>query len=784
MEQNIRIKMSVRNLVEFIMRSGDLDSRFMSASRAVEGTFAHQKVQNSGIEGYTPEVTLRYNEEYKGFLFSIDGRADGIIESDDNITIDEIKSTTRPLEIIDEDYNMLHWAQAKSYGYIYCKDNNLDNIDIQLTYFHLDTENIKYITKTFTIEELENFFYGLLDKYLTWAEFTRDRQLDRNNSIKNLKFPFDKYRQGQRELAVASYRTIIESKNLFAQAPTGIGKTISTAFPSIKAIAENETSKIFYLTAKTITRQVAEDTVEIMVDKGLKVKTITITAKDKICFKEESNCNPEYCEYAKGHFDRINDAILDILTNEHIITRDKVEEYALKHRVCPFEYSLDLAIWADFVICDYNYAFNPTVYLRRFFDDNEGDYVFLIDESHNLVDRSREMFSTELNKEDFLNLKRIMKDKDKEITKVLKRLNKFMLDMKKKCGDEYSYIQKEHPEKICGLLRRLTSEAEDWLIDNEKTEGYQELLDLYFDAMAFLKISEFYDERYVTYVERDRKNVLLKLFCLDPSYLLREAIKRGKSAIFFSATLTPLEYFSNILGGDKKDYKMALASPFDRNNLGLIIADNVSTRYKDREKTYDIIADYLYNMVSSKKGNYIVFFSSYKYMNTVYEIFTDKYNQIDTIIQNKDMTEIEREEFLINFKANSDTTLLGFAVLGGIFSEGIDLKGKRLIGTVIVGVGLPGLCLERNIIRDYFNEKNNMGYEYSYMYPGMNKVLQAAGRVIRSDDDIGTVLLIDDRFSYTSYKRLFPKHWNYYKRARNIKQLSNYLNNFWDKKRK
>lgn len=779
MTERNEIRISVRNLVEFVLRRGDLDTRFVGSSRAVEGTRAHQKIQNSYIDGYDSEVSLSCSIEYNNFLFKIEGRADGILKEEDKFCIDEIKSTTKPLEEIDENYNILHWAQAKCYGYIFAKENDLDFIDIQLTYYNIDTEEIKYIRKTFSINELKEFFYSLIDKYLVWANHILNWTEVRDYSIKALDFPYEGYRRGQRKLAIAAYKTIVDSKKLFAQAPTGIGKTISTLFPAVKAVGEGLTRKIFYLTAKTITREAALDCIKIMNKKGLRFKVLTLTAKDKICFKEESICNPEKCEFAKGHFDRVNNAILSILKNEDIITREIVEKYAKDYSVCPFELSLDLAIWADCIICDYNYVFDPRVYLKRFFLENNNDYVFLVDEAHNLVDRSREMFSAELYKKDFLALKRVMKDKNIEIYKQLGKLNSFMLKMKKKCGEEDYCIEKEGIDDIFYPLRKSLSSTEEWLSENEGADGHKELLELYFNILAYVKISELYDERYVTYIEKDKEDVKIKMFCLDPSHLLKDALNRGKASIFFSATLAPLNYFKEILGGDEEDYSIRLSSPFDAKNLCLLIANNISTRYRNRQNTYSIIGDYLKRLTEQKKGNYLIFFPSYKYMDEVYCRFVDKYTDIKVIIQKTPMNEKEREEFLQAFKNNTEESMVGFAVMGGIFSEGIDLKGDKLVGAIVVGVGLPQLCLERNIIREYFQDKNRCGYEYAYMYPGMNKVLQAAGRVIRTEEDKGVVLLIDDRFMYSSYQVLFPLGWKRYKRLLSIDDINRVTNKFW-----
>jgi len=777
--KNNEIRISIRNLVEFVLMSGDLDSRFVGTNRMLEGTKAHQRIQRSSGEAYDAEVYLSYNVELGGFILTLEGRADGIITEEESIVIDEIKTTTKPLESIDEDYNPLHWAQAKCYAYIYAEQNSLDSVDVQVTYYQIDTDERKSFRRAFSFAELKEFFYGLVEKYAIWARLIINWRLKRDESIKELKFPFASYRKGQRELEVAAYKTLEDGKKLFVQAPTGIGKTISTLFPAVKAVGEGHISKVFYLTAKTITRQVAEEAFVRMRSRGLKFKTITLTAKDKICFNKGAGCNPEQCEYARGHFSRVNDAIFEILNNEDDLTRGKIEDYAKKHRVCPFEYALDLSLWVDCIICDYNYVFDPRVYLRRFFLNNKGDYAFLIDEAHNLVDRAREMFSAELYKSSFLELKKIMKSKQSKIAKLLSEINKYMLGLRKECGEQGFLVKQEELKDLYKLLKELIKESEDWLSRNHGFEGFEQMLELYFNTMAFIRISEFFDERYVTFIEVKKSEVKVKLFCLDPSYLLSEATKRGKAAVFFSATLMPLNYFREILGGSDGDYTMILPSPFSRDNLCLLIADKISTKYRNRESSYDSIVEIIRTTVEQKPGNYMVYFPSYKYMNEVYSRFAEQFPDVATIVQESSMPEEERENFLERFRPDATETLVGFAVLGGIFSEGVDLRGDRLIGVIIVGVGLPQVSVELDIIMNYFREKNSMGYEYAYMFPGMNKVLQAAGRVIRSENERGIVLLIDERYSQRNYRNLFPEHWSHGKGIADMTDLKNELKRFW-----
>ena len=507
MDKTIRI--SVRNLIEFVLRSGDIDNSFMSTSRALEGTLAHQKVQKSYGNEYSPEVTLKHSFSYNDYSLEVEGRADGIFKLPEEIIIDEIKSTTKDLETIEEDFNHLHWAQAKCYAYIYALQNELTSIYIQLSYFHIESEEIKIFKKRFKMGELEDFFLNIVDKYIQWANLTFYWGETRDKSIINLEFPFESYRKGQRELAVAAYKTIVERKNLFVQAPTGIGKTMSTLFPAIKSIGEGYISKIFYLTAKTITRKVPIDSMVIMMNKGLKMKTLVITAKDKICLNHEVKCNPKDCSYAKGHFNRVNDAIMDIFENEDMITREIIIDYAEKHHVCPFEFSLDMSLWADVIICDYNYVFDPQVYLKRFFEGLSNNYGFLIDEAHNLVDRSREMFSCEINKADFLDLRDIFKEDYSAIYKNFNKINTIMNKIKKDYEIKDNYYQQEEITDLYYPMKRLVTLMEPWLIEEKDHSEYEKVIELYFNMITYMKMSELYDEHYITSIEVIDRDMIL-----------------------------------------------------------------------------------------------------------------------------------------------------------------------------------------------------------------------------------------------------------------------------------
>lgn len=774
------IKISIRNLVEFIMRHGSIDNRYTSSIKAIEGIRGHQRVQKSYGDNYTAEVPLKYTLTYEDLEIMVEGRADGILIEDEKTIIDEIKTTTKDLLLIDENTNPLHWAQAKCYGYIYSMQNELDNIDIQITYYNIDTKSTRILRQSYTLKELEEFFFWLIDEYKSWAQLESDWVNKRNESIKKLKFPFENYRPGQRELAVRVYKSITDSKKCFAQAPTGTGKTISTLFPAIKAMGEDKTSKIFYLTAKTITREVAQNTISLMRKKDLKLKAVTITAKEKICKMDEVNCNPEYCPYANGYFDRINNSLKDILAKYNDYSKDNIEKISEEYMLCPFELSLDLTNLSDVIICDYNYVFDPRVYLKRFFDTKTTDYTFLIDEAHNLVDRAREMYSATLNEEKFVKVKKLISKKDKRITKVIKEIQSYFEDKLEDLTtlDENDLVESEAPLELCEILSSFIKFVDEYLArTNEENE---ELMDLYFDVYSFLSISDFYDKNYTTIYTKTFNGMTIKIYCVNPQKVIEEKMKKAKSNIIFSATLIPMDYFMKMYSYDEEDFIINLKSPFDVKNRLLMIGDNVATTYNKRFETSEDIASYIANCVQAKKGNYMVFFPSYKYMELVFDEMKENYPNINTSIQESNMSEEEKEEFLSMFDEDNKETHVGFCVLGGHFSEGIDLTNDKLIGVIIVGVGMPQIGIERDIIKDHMKDSNK-GFDYAYVYPGMIKVLQAAGRCIRTDDDKGVILLLDNRYSQRRYQSLFPYEWYPNFRVRKSDDVKTLCERFWSK---
>lgn len=779
-----RIKISVRNLVEFILRSGNLDNRRTSAAdreAMQKGSRIHRKLQKQMKASYKAEVPLKWEEEYSDFIIEIEGRADGIIDDEEACVIDEIKGVYRDLYFLEEPVPV-HKAQAMCYAYFYASQKKISKIEVQMTYCHLETEEIKRFREEFSFSYLKKWFEDFLSEYYKWANFQYQRRIERRSSMEGLEFPYP-YRKGQKELVSGVYHTMRTEKQLFIQAPTGIGKTMAAIFPAVRAVGEGYGDKIFYLTAKTITRTVAEEAFSILKEKGLSYKTISITAKEKLCLCEETDCNPEKCPYAEGHFDRINAAVFEILNEKDTYLREDLLEQAEKHRVCPYEMCLDISSWVDAVICDYNYVFDPNVYLRRFFSDGvKGDYLFLIDEAHNLVERGRKMYSAVLCKEDFLETAKIVKEHSAKLYKILKKCNRMMLEYKREC-DECTVM-----ENIAGLslqLMNLLGEMENFLEKEHEEKVQKAVQEISFSVRHFLNMYDIADENYVIYSHYDdEQRFLITLYCVNPKRNLQECLNKGRGAVFFSGTFLPLPYYRSLFSERRDDYAICASSPFLRENLKLLVACDVSSKYTRRGVSeYEKMVEYIYELAAGKQGNYMVFFPSYRMLEDIYEIFRNKTEErqfeVSCILQSSNMTEQEREEFLEAFQENSAKTLIGFCVMGGIFSEGIDLTGERLIGAAIVGTGLPQVGCEREILKNYYDEKAQNGFAYAYRYPGMNKVLQAAGRVIRTKEDRGVVLLLDERFLQREYLELFPQEWQSYERC-TVGNAGQKIRAFWD----
>jgi len=796
---------SVRELVAFVLRRGDLggEREFVGSDRALAGIRGHQKIQRSRPPGYLTELPVEYSVETAEFTLQIRGRIDGLLMTSGRVLVEEIKTVQGKWN---HEADPLHWAQAKFYAFMHAHENDLNQLVIQLVYLELPAGNVKEFRETFAFTELSNFFAATTAVYVDWLVEQHHWCLARNASIVALAFPFPGYRPGQRELAVAAYRVIANGGRLFLAAPTGIGKTISVLFPAVKALGEGKLERIFYLTARTVGRAIAGKALLVLRRAGLKLRAVTLTAREKVCVREGHPCDPLACPLALGYYDRVKPAIREALEREEI-TRAVLEEVGRKHQVCPFELSLDASVWVDVIICDYNYVFDPQVYLRRHFAEDGGAYGFLVDEAHNLVDRAREMFSADLDGREVLDARRAIKTAVPPCAKALTRLHAAMqklINVTASPGESFepsdsagelnlfpaklappaiegngAATRAEFPDSLIEPLETALDKLESWLVKNQPAEFRESLLALYFRLHSFRRTAEVYDEHFITIVE-NVPALKVRQFCLDPSLLLRKALARGRAAIFFSATLTPIDYYRNLLGGAPEDPVLQLTSPFPPENLAVLIQDRIQTHFKGRTESLGDVVEAIGTLVQGRRGNYLAYFPSYQYLNDTLQLFQIRHPSLRVLVQRPGMNEPERDAFLTAFSVEHGETLVGFAVLGGIFGEGIDLVGERLIGAVIVGVGLPQLCLERDLIRDYFQPQTAAGFDYAYTFPGMNRVLQAVGRVVRSETDRGVVLLIDARLNETRYRRLFPAWWKY-SRVRNPEALREAVGSFWQR---
>lgn len=790
---------AVRNMVEFVLQAGDITpGGFQRRDRAQLGTQGHKQVQRSRPAGYESEVAITYRVEGTDLPLEVQGRMDGLYANAVPVIIEEIKTTTLSLDLVGEDHNHLHWAQAQCYAYMYARQHLLSEVSIHLTYLHLDSsertsQKEKTFERHFTFVELETFFRDLITPYLAWIRKILALQARRDQSIQQLEFPYAEYRPGQREMAVAVYKAIRANDRLYVQSPTGVGKTIATLFPAVKALGQGLAAKIFYLTAKTPGRLVAEKALDDMRQAGLHLTSITLTAKEKICFCPPVNCDPEVCVCARDYFGKVKKALEEI-DQHQAFTRPVIEEIARQYQICPFEFSLDLALWVDCIICDYNYAFDPRVYLHRFFDFSTEPYIFLIDEAHNLPDRARAMYSAELDKRTVLDLQHKLKPHLPVLAKKLRAINKILLEIRKACQAEgqTALVEHEPPEALLKAIQEFNQMAEDWLVLNQPAEFRQELLEFYFLCSNYLHTAEYFDTFYVSYFERQGQSDLkAKLYCLDPAPMLAAPLKRSKSTVFFSATLLPMDYFMTLLTGLEDHPKRIFQSPFPTENVSLLIHNGIATKYAQRVDSYAAIASSIETICSTHVGNYLVFFPSYAYLEAVLEPLKERLPERQLLVQDRGMTEAAREAFLAQFSAGNQETLIGLAVMGGIFGEGIDLVGERLVGAVVVGVGVPQVCLENDLIKEYFDRQNvsgfaragfaKAGFAYAYQYPGFNRVLQATGRVIRTEADRGIIVLIDERFTHTRYRHLFPAHWRGFQVVQNTSEIKDKLAYFWSR---
>lgn len=785
-----KIVLSVHGFIDLLLRKGDIDNRIFNTMSMEEGTRLHKWYQDKQGENYFPEQYLSHSFKYDDYQIELSGRADGIIvNSESNVTIDEIKTTNSPIDEFYQSQKNWHLGQAKIYAYIYMLDHELDIIKVQLTYIsQIDHTDLKQYLFVFTEADLKKDIDDLFRQYIDFYEVIQRIKSNRQKSIQGLNFPFNSMRPGQKEMMEFVDTSLEQGKIGFCEAKTGIGKTISVLYPSIKALEKNNLEKIFYLTSKNSIKKVAFDTLKQLEKEKCCLKAVIMTSKEHICLNEKKrHCNPDECVFAKNYYDKINQIILTEIDQQNIFNFDDIIRIARKYEVCPFELQLDLLNYVDVIVGDYNYLFDPRAKLIRFFESYAPNpFILLVDEGHNLPQRVRDMFSASIEYFDVVKLlKKFAKQKAKKYKAIKERLQDIASYFQEvelvQSNSSWEKIkeEKEIPQKLIDLLQGFIIKGKAFLKKNKESDD--DFMNFYYEVNAFLNLPDG-DSRYAYYFhfhEKTNQCLGFTISCLDSRYLIKSGYNAFAGGVVFSATLTPREYFLNVLGADKDSPSLYLPSPFDSANQ-LIMADTyISTKYRDRDDSCEHIARDIYEVVTKKVGNYFVFFPSFAYMAQVADYISSYEDRIDCYYQQVSMSEAERQSFLRRFQKNPSRTTVGFIVLGGIFSEGIDLVGDKLIGAIIVSVGhLKMSYLSDRLQKIIEKESPSKGYSYAYLYPGLNHVFQAAGRVIRSEEDKGVILFIGKRYSYTTYRNnLYEMYDSIYKV--NDKSIGSIVEEFW-----
>ncbi|MBR6787468.1 MAG: hypothetical protein IKM26_06075 [Clostridia bacterium] len=746
MEKQDILHVSVRRIVEFSLQGGDIAPASLSAMQA--GARGHKARQAQINE--ESERTVRWQGDCEGVAFDISGRIDILHTSHADPLIEEIKLIS-PSAPLPEAALPVHRMQAVCYAHMLCEECLYPAIRVQITYVTQEGLVRAAFPETLTQDEAKALFFSMLTPFAVWEKQLRTFRALRDTSLQSLPFPFAAYRPGQREMAAQVYTAIRLQKRLFATLPTGTGKSAATLYPALKALGEGKTRQIFYLTARGTARQAATDALALMRAKGLKARSVVLTAKEKICPLEFKRCHPDHCLRAKGHYDRERAAIIALMQESDDWTSERIIKTAQAYSVCPFELSLALCEIADVVICDYNYAFDPAVRLQRIFERGLR-VTLLIDEAHNLPSRVRGMLSAALSSQSVALLRREV-GKTGSRRDPLYKAFKPLIDLLRSVSQDNFPIEELHA-CISALLDTLSAH-----LSNAKNAF---LIESFRDLLAFRAALERYGaapDRYALLLTEAGKEKHVHLLALDIAEHLKACTRRMLGSVFFSATLDPLPAMKQMLGGEEADALFALPSPFPRENL-LILQRSVDTRYEKRAASIDEIVRCLAAMFDAKGGNYIAFFPSYAYLALAAEKLAELRADIPLNTQERGMDESTRDQFLDRIRS-AQQPLLSLCVLGGVFSEGVDLPGAQLIGAAVIGVGLPQINDEQNRLRRYYDQTLQDGFSSTYRYPGMHKVLQAAGRVIRSEEDKGVILLLDERYREFAYARLLPAHYQY-----------------------
>jgi DNA excision repair protein ERCC-2 len=767
------IKLGIRQLVEFACRSGDLGYDGGPAVSALQGIQTHQKIQKRYHKQALAEQAVKLQIQIDEYDIELGGRVDLLFADETPARVEEIKTVYSFMNDFSDDYDEPHWAQAKCYAVCYALEHQLDEIVVSLNYVNLFNQQEHRQTRSFQRTELESFLQAVLRCYIDWYHLVSQHRDELVNSANTLAFPFEDFRAQQHRFAASVYRCIRQSQRLLAEAPTGSGKTISTLFPSVKAIGEDIADQIIYLSAKTSGQNEALKAIEAMIDKGLLANYLIVQAKAKACacVHDETEIDENgKCHRTLGFYDRLP-AAREALFRTGKLTSETIKTIADQHCLCPFELSLQMLPWIDIVVCDLNYIFDPLVQLSYFKTDRKRK-VLLIDEMHNLVDRARQMYSASLSRS---HIKLATKSGNSTtVTRAIKSIGN-ALDLATRQNSDEETVSNEVPAELTRAISRFSEKLGTDLFGNKHISA--QTLEFAKALFRFQCIANLYGDHHRTIAIQPVRQREMRLLCLNAFEYLNQIYPLFHAVCGFSATLSPTGYFHRALGLDEKCQLLQLESSFPPDNLQVNICSYVDTRYRQRDQYIPQICTTIERCYTAKSGNYLVFFSSYAFMQKVHDYFTAHYSQVDTMLQTRAANEQQRTEFLNHYFERNNT--LGFAIMGGIFAEGIDYVGSALIGTIIVGVGMPQANTEQQLIQQDFDAMQLNGFDFAYRFPGLTRVQQSAGRVIRSETDRGIVVLLDNRFRQAGYQAHLPTHWQVQDCA-DVDTLEQSLVEFWE----
>ena len=749
---------AVRALCEFTAKRGDLDLRFTPAPTAAEGIAGHATVAGRRADDYEAEITLTGVHR----SLTVRGRADGY----DPVLnrIEEVKTYRGDLAAMRDNHRALHWAQALVYGHLLCHSRGLTGVHVALVYFDIASQKETVLSLLHTAASLEAFFVEQCERFIGWATQEEAHRNARNAALGTLAFPHAEFRSGQRELAVSVYRAARDGKTLMAQAPTGIGKTLATIFPLLKACAADQVERIFFLTAKTPGRALALDAVDVLHASAeangnvnaLPLRTLELVARDKACEHPDKACHGDSCPLARGFYDRLDEARSTALAHRRL-DRATVRSAALAHDVCPYYLAQELVRWSDIVVGDYNYYYDTSALLYALTQLNQWRIAVLVDEAHNLLDRARRMYTASLEQSAF---RAARKSAPIALRKPLERLNREWNALNRAQTEGYQ-VRSEVPPRLLSaaqnLIGAVTEQVAEAPLSIDETQ-----LRFYFDAMHFVSLAEQFGEHSVfdTTLASGASATRASTLCVRnviPAPFLVPRYAAARTTVMFSGTLSPHHFYRDTLGLPEETRWLDVEGPFRAEQLKVHVASHVSTRWRDRERSLAPIVELIAQQYAVQPGNYLGFLSSFDYLQRVVALMRERYPEVPVWMQEQGMDEAAREAFLARFRTMGQG--VGFAVLGGAFSEGVDLVGEQLIGAFVATLGLPQINDVNEQMRRTMEAKFGNGYDYMYLYPGLQKVVQAAGRVIRTEQDTGVVHLIDDRYRRPEVRRLLPRWW-------------------------